>query len=286
MAPLAYGSVYSLAWYKKQVQTLYRDCPLCGHDNQQTRPLPWSPAPWVLRSCEQCDMIYLENPPAAEALEEDMAWEKSFAKESAERRKREPVIAALSAIGKRLRRRRNKFLKLAREYFPEGRILDVGCGSGHLLAQLPADYIPFGVEVSRALAAYADGQFARRGGKVIQAPAILGMEHFESQSFDGVAMISYLEHELQPMEALRAARRLMKAGARLILKTPNTGSWNRAVRKQKWCGFRWPDHVNYFIPEVLVNAVQKAGFTIVRFGPADWLPTSDNMWMVAEKPSA
>lgn len=229
-------------------------------------------------------MIYVENPPAAEALEEDLAWEKTYAAEAEARRKREPVISALSGIGKRLRRRRNKFLKLATEYFRPGRILDVGCGSGHLLAQLPAEYIPFGVEVSRALAAYADGQFARRGGKVIQAPAVNGMEHFESQTFDGVAMISYLEHELQPKQALGAARRLMKPGARLILKTPNAGSWNRAVRKERWCGFRWPDHVNYFIPEVLVNAVQGAGFTIVRFGPMDWLPTSDNMWMVAEKP--
>jgi len=231
-------------------------------------------------------MIYLENPPPAEALEDDLAWEKSYAAEAEARRKREPVLAALSALGKQLRRRRNKFLKLAGEYFHPGRILDVGCGSGHLLAQLPPDYIPFGVEVSRALAAYAHEQFARRGGRVIQASALEGMARFEPGSFDGVAMISYLEHELHPKEALAAALRLMKPGARLILKTPNAGSWNRAVRKERWCGFRWPDHVNYFIPEVLVNAVQKAGFGIVRFGPADWLPTSDNMWMVGERPES
>jgi len=266
------------------VQLLHRDCPLCGHDNGATRPLPWAPAPWVLRSCEQCDLIYVENPPVAEALEADLAWEKTYAAEAEARRRREPLLSALSGVGKRLRRRRNKFLKLALEHFRPGRILDVGCGSGHLLAQLPPEFIPFGVEVSRQLAAYAHEQFARRGGRVIQSPAVEGIEHFESNSFDGLAMISYLEHELQPKEALSAAMRVMRPGARLILKTPNAGSWNRAIRKEKWCGFRWPDHVNYFIPEVLVNAVQRAGFRIVLFGPTDWLPTSDNMWMVAEKP--
>lgn len=56
------------------------------------------------------------------------------------------------------------------------------------------------------------------------------------------------------------------------------------VRGKEWCGFRLPDHVNYFTPDSLVQMCQQVGFHIAKFSFADRLPTSDNMWLVIQKP--
>ena len=78
----------------------------------------------------------------------------------------------------------------------------------------------------------------------------------------------------------------MRDGARLIVKVPNFASWNRRLRGDAWCGFRFPDHVNYFTPETLTLLLRETGFRVARFGVFDRLPTSDTMWLVAEAASS
>jgi hypothetical protein len=94
---------------------------------------------------------------------------------------------------------------------------------------------------------------------------------------------SYLEHEVQPAEVLRELSRVLRAGSAIILKLPNYACWNRRVRGMNWCGFRLPDHVNYFTPDTLRTMLGQQGFEIVRFTFLDRLWTNDNMWCVARK---
>ena len=48
----------------------------------------------------------------------------------------------------------------------------------------------------------------------------------------------------------------------MFVRVPNYGSFNRRVVGKKWCGFRHPDHVNYFEIESLSNIAVKNGFSI------------------------
>lgn len=265
-----------------------RLCPICGTDNR-TRPVhAYSQSPWELKQCAQCGLVYLENPPAYQHLESDFAWEKTWAEEGARRRQSEPVLyhagRALQAIPKRLLRR-DKLMSLVHRYFAPGPILDVGCAGGHTLLKLPPDYVPFGIEVSKELARRAHERFAARGGDVIQGDALAAMPRFQAGFFTGIIMSSYLEHETDPRAALVAAARLLRPRARVIIKVPNYACWNRSVRGARWCGFRFPDHVNYFTPELLTRLLQSAGLAVMRFSALDRLPTSDNMWLVAENAS-
>jgi SAM-dependent methyltransferase len=230
-------------------------------------------------------MLYLENPPAYEELKEEMAWERTFAQETVVRRARNPVLyklgrapkAAVQAIFKR-----DKLRSLVESYVAAGPVLDVGCGGGAMLGRLPEQYVPCGIEISQELSAMAAERFTPRGGFVVRADALSGLQRMEAGYFTGVVMTSFLEHETNAREVLLATARVMKAGARLIVKVPNYASWNRTLRGRKWCGFRYPDHVNYFTPELLVRLLEVAGFRVVRFGLMDKLPTSDTMWLVAE----
>lgn len=260
----------------------HRACPLCGADNRSRPPSRYSRDGWILKRCSGCSLVYLENAPPAERFAEDFAWEKSFPVEAERRRREEPVVSFFSRVGKRLKRtaRRDKLTALVGAFFAPGPVLDVGCGAGHPLAALGEEYVPYGVEISKGFAAGAHATAEARGGRVIHADAISGMRALPAGFFTGVIMHAYLEHEGEPLDALRAARRLLVSGGALIIKVPNYKTLNRMARGDRWCGFRFPDHVNYWTPRTLVRAVTSAGLRVLRFGFFDRLPVSDNMWLV------
>jgi hypothetical protein len=69
-----------------------------------------------------------------------------------------------------------------------------------------------------------------------------------------------------------------------VIKVPNYVSWNRYLRGPKWCGFRFPDHVNYFTPATLRQMAEDIGYrVIIRW--QDRLPTDDNVWAVLQRPA-
>ena len=72
----------------------------------------------------------------------------------------------------------------------------------------------------------------------------------------------------------------LKNDACVIIKVPNYDSVNRKIRKEKWCGFHFPDHVNQFTPKTLLKMVKDTNYEVLKFNFLDYLPTSDNMWMV------
>jgi SAM-dependent methyltransferase len=263
-----------------------RLCPICGTDNRAQPPHAYSQSPWQLKQCTHCTLVYLENPPAAEQLESDFAWDKTWSEEHARRRRSEPLLyytgRALQSIPKKLFRR-DKLIGLVCRYVAPGPILDVGCASGHTLLRLPPQYIPYGLDITHE-AHIAHERFSARGGQAVQGDAISVLARFPDDFFGGILMSSYLEHEFEPRRALELAARALRSSGRIIVKVPNYACWNRSVRGARWCGFRHPDHVNYFTPTLLRRLVESANLRVLRCALPDRLPTSDNMWLIAEKP--
>jgi SAM-dependent methyltransferase len=250
-------------------------------------PGPYSRLPWLVKTCPACGFTYLENPPAYAALEEDFAWEKTSAAEEARRRAERPRGKRLSQAFRHFRQKvlkRDKLFTLLYRHVPRGRVLDIGCGGGGVLARLPADrYEPQGIEISRVLAAQADALVRPRGGQVVQANAVEGLAAFASDSLDGALLSAFLEHEAQPALLLRGLHRALRPGAPVIIKVPNYASLNRRVRGAQWCGFRFPDHVNYFTPNTLAQFAKAGNFRVRQCNWGDRWPLSDNLWMVVTK---
>ena len=263
-----------------------RTCPICDLDNRSQPVHSYSEPPWELKRCAGCGLVYLENAPEYRKLETELAWEKTQAEEEARRQRRAPILYyighALQSIPKDLFGR-DKLMSWVRRYVAPGRVLDVGCANGLALLKLPDQYVPCGIEVSRELASVAHARFSARGGEAIQGDAISILPRLAADSFSGVLMVSYLEHELDPRTALQYVARVMRSGARAIVKVPNFASWNRIVRGRRWRGVRFPDHVNYFTPALLERLLRARGLRVLRFGTFDRFPTSGSMWLVAEK---
>ncbi len=236
-----------------------RTCPSCD-GSQHVELNQYSLPPWRIVGCRECSFVYLANPVDYDDLVEDQAWESNVLGEIERRKKDRPISYRLS----RLTRRRLKILGRPKSHrflniFKGGRILDVGCGKGE---NLPPPLVPYGVEISKNLSRIADKAMRARGGLCIHENAVDGVKSFEDQFFDGVLLRSFLEHEINPQPLLQGLHRILKKDGIVYIRVPNFSSINRRIMGRKWCGFRYPDHVNYFTVKSLSGMVEKAGFRL------------------------
>ncbi|HEX5454225.1 MAG TPA: class I SAM-dependent methyltransferase [Stellaceae bacterium] len=258
-----------------------RDCPLCGRDNGAAPLSRYSLPPWAIRHCPECRFVYIDKAVRHEAQFNAMAWERTT---KIEERRRAQIRPLSYKASKRLRFRmrllpRRTMLGFIAARLDGGNVLDLGCGDGHALRDFPASFTPFGIEISSGLAAAAHEAFAARGGYAVNAACVKGLAQFPAGFFAAASLRSYLEHEADPLPVLHGLRRVLMPGGFAVVKVPNYASLNRAVMGRRWCGFRYPDHLNYFTPASLRALAAKAGFA-TRFGPTGHLPTGDNMWAV------
>ena len=269
----------------ENVNTVDRSCPLCEADNQTAATLRYSHPDWRLKACRYCSFVYIENAPVYETLSSEMPWETTS---QVEENRREATRGYEYKLSKTTRWRlhllpRKQFAELLRRHAEPGNVIDLGCGDGNQLRNLYAGYIPHGVEVSENLCREANTRFQADGGYAVHAPSLEGLQKFNDQFFTAATLRSYLEHELQPAAILHELRRVLKPGGVVIIKVPNYGSLNRRLLGRDWCGFRFPEHLNYFTPATLRSMGEAAGFQ-VSFGLTYKLPTSDNMYAVMSRP--
>ncbi len=267
------------------VPVIHRDCPLCGRNNDDAPASAYSHRPWVIKDCAGCGFVYIDHAPRYETQVETMAWERTTKIEERRRAALRPISYKAS---KRMRFRMHLLPKRTMHGYigariEGGNILDLGCGDGGPLHAFPAAFTPFGIEISAALAATADRFCRERGGYAVNASSLEGLTHLPEGCFAAASLRSYLEHEDDPLPVLQRLYRVLVPGGFAMVKVPNYGSLNRRVMGSRWCGFRYPDHLNYFTPKSLTRMAEKAGFAIA-FGPTGKLPTSDNMWAVLTKP--
>jgi SAM-dependent methyltransferase len=275
-------------------------CPILGRPTEVI-PTGFGRDAWSLVQCRETGFVFLPNPPAYAALDQEYAWERTMPAERIRREATEPTLSRLSHIAKNVKRlfpRRHKIfslaLRAARDKFPqkELHILDIGCGDGDPLRELHLLFagrgwkvVPVGIEVSTFLASIVADRLLPIGGKAITASAADGIAGLAEESIHIAIMSSFLEHECRPLDLLQRLHRVLVPEGAVIVKVPNFACWNRIVRGNKWCGFRFPDHVNFFTPRTLQLLAAQAGYSVSRQRAFDRFPLSDNMYAVLTKQS-
>jgi len=149
------------------------------------------------------------------------------------------------------------YAKLARRYGAhQGRVLELGCGMGDLLAWLTDRYIVFGSDInswalSRAQHNIPRGNFVLLSGDMPYA--------FPEGSFDIVIAKHVVEHLRQPEQAIAEMSRVLKTGGLLVLATPNLGSPMRKRKKANWIGYKDPTHISLKPAEEWLSCLQLHG---------------------------
>jgi len=266
------------------------NCPLCGTPGrflyQEMRDRSYAaPGAWNLRECESCRAIWLHPQPAPEDI--GLAYQGYYTHHQPEPGASWVRSSVWSVWHSYLRMRFGydqgvgaawkiifaplawlhpggpDDLDAAAMYLPRpapgARVLDVGCGSGVLLARMKSlGWGACGVEVdaNAVLAARARGLDIRHGQ--------LAGCNFPENHFDAVHLSHVIEHVYDPASLLRECHRVLKPGGALILLTPNTTSWGHRRFKSAWLNLDPPRHLILFNRKNFRSLAETSGFTITR----------------------
>ncbi len=143
-------------------------------------------------------------------------------------------------------------------------LLDIGCGTGHLLSMARQMGIQgVGVEPSR----WAVSKARDKGLDVYQGS--FPHPDLSTRIFDAITVIDVLEHLSQPREFLAAvARQLAPEGITQIV-TPDVGSLPAKLMGRRWWHFRLA-HVCYFNMGSFTRMAEACGLSIVAYHRAWW----------------
>ncbi len=91
-------------------------------------------------------------------------------------------------------------------------------------------------------------------------------ETFETdERFDIILMLNIIEHVTDPMAVLHKAKKLLRPGGRLWIKTPNFDALDAHLFKNRsWGGYHAPRHFVLFTKDSLSRHCRAAGFSVVR----------------------
>jgi SAM-dependent methyltransferase len=139
------------------------------------------------------------------------------------------------------------------------RVLDLGCGSGGVLADLQtAGHDVAGVEPDGRARAVAVG----RGLKVYPGTAEGLPPEMRGRRFDVVILSHVLEHCADPLAVVRSAAGLLEPGGSLAVETPNNAALGLARAGVAWYFLDAPRHLHFFTPQSLRTVCARGGLTV------------------------
>jgi 2-polyprenyl-3-methyl-5-hydroxy-6-metoxy-1,4-benzoquinol methylase len=173
-------------------------------------------------------------------------------------------------------RQLRQVLERVRPYRPEGRLLDIGAGSGILVsAAQELGYRATGIEPSRWLQRKAVERALPVYAGTFPHPECAG-------PFDVVTLVDVIEHVTRPVDLLRAVGGALAPGGVAVVVTPDVRSLAARLLGWRWWHYRVA-HVGYFDKGTLALAARRAGLELVGLHRAGWFFSGDYLWQRAWK---
>ena len=160
------------------------------------------------------------------------------------------------------------FAMLARRYGTRGaRLLEVGSGMGHLVAQLEDTFETVGMDLNHWAVKESKSLTQKSALQTASAQEL----PFEEGVFNVVIIKHIVEHLPNPEKAINEIGRVTAKGGYLILATPNLGSLLKPWKGEKWIGYQDPTHISLKQPEEWLELIRNAGFSPLKvFSDGFW----------------
>jgi SAM-dependent methyltransferase len=157
------------------------------------------------------------------------------------------------------------YARMVRRLRPKGgRLLDFGCGTGHLLRRLSEHFEAYGYDVSAAA----------RSRCRLTAPDAVVLEEWQSLeagSLDVIVALHSLEHLEQPRPLVAALTRQLAPGGLFLFVVPNPGGMGHRLKRRDWFAYRDPTHHSLLSCGEWVMLARRAGLEV------NWV-RGDGMW--------
>ncbi len=214
--------------------------------------------------CKRCGLVYVNPRLTGESLKKVYTgsllrtwWKKFF---YARR-----DVTSFKNLNSRLARA-EKLMHEVERYTSAGRILDIGCNRGFLLATaVSGGWDAYGIEIVTWFPQVVARRFPM---KIYTEPLRDISPPFADNFFDAVTMIDIIEHLANPLEDLREVKRILKPDGFLLVNTPDIGSAYAVILGSEWGSVNPQEHYYLFDRKTFGKLAREAGFSIVAFQPS------------------
>lgn len=201
--------------------------------------------------CRKCGLVYL-NPRLKESAMTSVYQSKDYFSQ-----RKDVGYEDYFSQEESLRITFRRFLEeLKKRKMTSGRILEVGCGYGYFLDEAKSFFSQrTGVDLSRDAGSHAE----RLSGARIHIGDVNSLPS-ELNGYDVIVLINVIEHIYSPIEFLFSIKQRLKDGGKIVIATPDIGSFWYKIMKRRWPSFKVPEHVAFYSGKTLKLLLQKTGF--------------------------
>jgi 2-polyprenyl-3-methyl-5-hydroxy-6-metoxy-1,4-benzoquinol methylase len=221
-------------------------CPLCSSIKQSFLYKDFEGSRFV--KCNSCNLVF-QNP-RFEVGYEDEYWGEAIDPDG---NKRDLITEKESKI-KNLHYDDIKFV----EELSGGKILDAGCGFGFFLSALSDRWEKYGLELSQ----YCVENIKINNPDIKVKNEIIENIPFDLDFFDVIYSFHVIEHVMNPEDHIKCLHKMLKKDGKLIISTPNIGSFVSRRFKGNYRLLGLP-HIILFSVETLSILLKRIGFEII-----------------------
>ncbi len=168
---------------------------------------------------------------------------------------------------------RRYYAALVNRYAPPGasdrKLLEMGCGLGHLLGLLQDDFACVGID----LIDYSIEQTQKNAPKAeAHQMDVNDIDKFDPESFSVVVALHLVEHLPDPQKTLRKVNHLLQPGGLFLFATPHPEySFRRFKDRDTDAIGKDKTHINCQVPAVWKQWSEAHGFAVIKqFGDGLW----------------
>jgi SAM-dependent methyltransferase len=166
---------------------------------------------------------------------------------------------------------RRYYAALVRRYAPPGggKLLELGCGLGHLLGLLQDGFQCVGIDIAEYSIEQLKQNAPRAEGIVMSAD---DLTRFDDGEFCAVVALHLVEHLPDPAHTIQQINRIVQPGGLFLFATPNPGYSLRRFKDPATDAIgKDPTHINVQPPQQWRAWCESSGFAVLRhFGDGLW----------------
>lgn len=250
---------------------MINSCIICGSSKfiplYETRDRMFNlPGEFSVKKCSSCSFVFLDPQPSGPQLKKYYPTKKYYAYNKGDKKGFFEILREYLVKNYYSPTFLSKIVTLFIKNVPampsspkNGKILDLGCGTGDTLILLKKlGWNTYGIDIDKQAISIG----INRGLKNVKLGTYKDLATYPDNYFDAVRLYHVIEHLDNPALCLSLIRKKLKKNGELILGTPNMESLMSKIFKHYWYNLDSPRHLFLFSPRTLKKLAEKEGYLV------------------------